>query len=332
MFRRHLSFATRAPSLPELRRHLSFATRASSLPELRRHLSFATRAPRSPEFHVPPKLRRHPSFKTRDPPFSERHLRQSFVVTFATPASPSSELHVSPELHLRLPRLLHSMYFYFKPLPTSTFYFLATTTGPGVVATIYPDNLGIVSPTSAAMHRWACRFKPLPAARLPLPGHYHQLRRHRTVSADQLGHASPAPAATAPVRLLLQSATNRPGVAAIVGNYGPSLPSIPATTPSPLLRKMLTLTPQTPQASSLAHFKGLLQRQRLHLHVRCGTRTIHRRVRCPPPSTYHIELLQPCLLPSQSPYRIVREQPVLTGSCSELFNAFYWTIIRLQRS
>ena len=182
------------------------------------------------------------------------------------------------------------------------------------------------------MHRWACRFNPLPAARRPLPGHYHRLRRHRTVSAGQLGHISPTPAATALVGLLLQSATNRPGVIVIVGNFGPFLPPIPATTPSSSLRKMLTPTPRAPQASPLAQFKGLLQRQRLHLHVRCGTHTFHRRVRYPPPSTYHIELLQPRLLPSRSPYRIVREHPTLTGLCSELFNAFCWTIIRLQRS
>ena len=188
------------------------------------------------------------------------------------------------------------------------------------------------------MHRWACRFKPLPAARRPLPGHYNRLRCHRTVSVDQLGHISLTPAATAPVGLLLQSATNRPGVIVIVGNFGPSLPPIPATTPSSSQSKMLTSIPRAPQASPLAHFKGLLQRQRSHLHVRCGTRTFHRRVRYPlPSSAYHIELLQrgllqSCLLPSQSPYCIVREHPTLTGSCSELFNAFYWTIIRLQRS
>ena len=167
------------------------------------------------------------------------------------------------------------------------------------------------------------RFKPLPSARRRLPGHYHRLRHHRIVSADQLGHISSTPAVTAPVGLLLQSATNRPGVVVIVGNFGPFLPPIPATTPSSSLRKMLTPTPRAPQASPLAHFKGLLQRQRLHLHVRRGTRTYHRRVRCPPPfSTYHIELLKPRLLPSQSPYGIVREHPTLTGECSELFNAF----------
>ena len=47
------------------------------------------------------------------------------------------------------------------------------------------------------------------------------------------------------------------------------------------------------------------------------------RIRYPTPSsTNRIELLQPRLLPSQSSYRIVREHPALTGSCSELFNAF----------
>ena len=182
------------------------------------------------------------------------------------------------------------------------------------------------------MHRWAYRFNPLPAARRPLPGPYHQLRRHRTVSADQLGHISPTPAATALVGLPPQSATNRPGVTAIIGNFGPSLLPIPATTPSSSLRKMPTPTPRAPQASPLPHFKGPLQRQRLRPRVRCGTSTFHRRVRYPPPSsTNHIKLLQPRLLPSQSSNGIVREHPVLNGSCPELFNAFYWTIIRLQR-
>ena len=37
-----------------------------------------------------------------------------------------------------------------------------------------------------------------------------RLRRHRTVNADQLGNISQTSAATAPVDLLLQSATNRP--------------------------------------------------------------------------------------------------------------------------
>ena len=184
------------------------------------------------------------------------------------------------------------------------------------------------------MHRWACRFKPLPAARRPLPGQYHQLRRHRTVSADQLGHNSPTPAVTTPVALLLlQFATNCPGVTAIVGNFGLSLPPIPATTPSSSLRKMLTPIPRAPQASPLAHVKGQLQRQRLRLPVRCGTRTFHRLVRYPPPSsTNYIELLQPRLLPSQSSYRIVRVHPALTDSCSEIFSSLYWSIIRLQRS
>ena len=31
--------------------------------------------------------------------------------------------------------------------------------------------------------RWACRFKPLPAATRPLPGHFHKPRRHRTAIA-----------------------------------------------------------------------------------------------------------------------------------------------------
>ena len=40
------------------------------------------------------------------------------------------------------------------------------------------------------------------------------------------------------------------------------------------------------------------------------TRTFHRRVRDPTPSsTNHLELLQPRLFPSQSSYRIVREHP-----------------------
>ena len=129
--RRHQSVATRVPSSPELCRHLTFATRAPSSPELRRHLSFATRAPPSPEFHLPPELRRHPRFTTRVPP--------------------SSELYLSPELHLHLPRVLHSMYFPFKPLPTTGQpLFLATTTGPGVVATICSDHPGNISSTSAA--------------------------------------------------------------------------------------------------------------------------------------------------------------------------------------
>ena len=157
------------------------------------------------------------------------------------------------------------------------------------------------------MHQWSCRFKPLPVARRRLPGHYHRLWRHNTVSADQLEHILPTPAATAPVGLLLQSAINRPAVIVIVGNLAPSLPPIPATTPSSPVRKMLTPTPRAPQASPLAHVKGLLQRQCLRLHVRCGTRTFHRRVRDPPPSsTYHIELLHPRLLPSKSSNRVVR--------------------------
>ena len=99
------------------------------------------------------------------------------------------------------------------------------------------------------MHRWGCRFKPLSAARRPLPDPYHQLRRHRTVSADQQGHISPTPAATAPVGLLLQSATNRPGIIVIVGNFAPSLQPTPATTPSSSLRRKLTPTLRAPQAS-----------------------------------------------------------------------------------
>ena len=70
--------------------------RAPSSTELRRHLSFATRTPPAPRFVV---TCRHLSFATRAPPSSGRHL--------------------SPGLHLRLPRLLHSMYFPFKPLPTT---------------------------------------------------------------------------------------------------------------------------------------------------------------------------------------------------------------------
>ena len=105
------------------------------------------------------------------------------------------------------------------------------------------------------MHRWACRFKPLPAARHPLLGHYHQLRRHRTVSADQLGHFSPTPVATTPVGLLLQSATNRPSVTTIVGYFGPCLPSIPATTQSYSPSKKLTPPSRAPQASPQAQIE-----------------------------------------------------------------------------
>ena len=65
--------------------------------------------------------------------------------------------------------------------------------------------------------RWSCRFKPLPMARRPLPGHCHQLRRHRTVSVDQLGHISLTLAATAPVGLLLRSTTTRPPSSATSG-------------------------------------------------------------------------------------------------------------------
>ena len=130
---------------PELRHHLSFTTGAPSSPELRRHLSFATRAPRLPELHLAPELRR-----TRDSSSPElqdqrstlfraasstelrRYLRfattappaRRFVLicrhlSFATRVPPSSELHFSPELHIHLPRLLHSMPFSFKQLPTS---------------------------------------------------------------------------------------------------------------------------------------------------------------------------------------------------------------------
>ena len=153
-------------------------------PELRRHLSFATSATSSPEFHVSPELRRHPSFTTSDPPFSELYLRQRLVVTcrhqrFATRAPPSPVLHLPSELHLRLPRLHHSMPSPFQATTNGKeTFFLATTTGPGV-ATLYSDNLEIISPTSAAVHRWACRFKPLLGARHHLSGHYHQLRRHQ---------------------------------------------------------------------------------------------------------------------------------------------------------
>ena len=133
--------------------------------------------------------------------------------------------------------------------------------------------------------------------------------------------------------LLTAPGDTAPGDTAIDFNFGPSLQPIPATTPSSSLHKMLTPTPRTPQASPLANFKGLPQRQRLRLHVRYGTRTFHRRARNPTPSSInHIELLRPRLLPSQSSYRIVRDHPVVTGSCSELFNAFHWTIIRLRRS
>ena len=93
-------------------------------------------------------------------------------------------------------------------------------------------------------------------------------------------------------------------------------------------RKKLSSPPQTPQASSLAHFKRLLQRQRLRLHAHCGTRTFRRRVRSPTPSTNRISLLHPCLLTSQSSHRSVSEHRILTGSRSELFNAFYRVIIR----
>ena len=359
--RRHLTFATRAaPSpefhlAPELRRHLSFATRTPSSPELGRHLSFATRAPPSTEFHLSPELRRHSSFTTRYLPFSELHLRQSFVVTcaslpellparrfvvtcrhlsFATRAPSSSELHLPPELHLRLPRQLHSMSFPFKSLSTTRQSFFS---GPyhrprrrrhhllrqsGNCFTDFCSHAPMGLPLQTATSGEAPSSWPLP----PTPA-------SSTVVPDQLRHILPTPAAAAPLGLLRQSATNRPGVTAIVGNFGPSLRPIPTITPSSSLRTKLTPSPREPQASPQTHFKGLLQRQRLRLYVRCGTRTFHRRVRDPTPSsTNHIELLQPRLRPSQSSYRFVREHPALSGSCSELFNAFYWTIIRLQRS
>ena len=87
---------TRASSSPQLQDQRSTFFRAASSTELRRHLRFATTAP-----------------PARRSVVTCRHL------SFATRAPPSSELHLSPELHLRLPRLLHSMFFSFKPLPTS---------------------------------------------------------------------------------------------------------------------------------------------------------------------------------------------------------------------
>ena len=126
--------ATRAPSSPELRRHLSFATRAPSSPELRDQSSTFTKVPpftrassspelqaqRSTFFRAPSstELRRHLRFATAAPP-ARRFVVACRHLSFATRAPPSSELHLLPELHLRLPRLHHSMSFYFKPLPTS---------------------------------------------------------------------------------------------------------------------------------------------------------------------------------------------------------------------
>ena len=73
--------------------------------------------------------------------------------------------------------------------------------------------------------------------------------------------------------------------------------------------------------------------QRLRLHARGGTRTFRRCVHgAISISTDHIEYLQLCHFLPQRVYRIVREQPTLTGSRSDLFNAFYRSIVGNQRS
>ena len=138
----------------------------------------------------------------------------------------------------------------FKPLPTTwhPFLFLATTTGPGVVATISSDHPGIISTTSAATAPMglplqiatsgkAPSFWPFP----PTPASLHRQRR-------PAGTYFATPAATAPVGLLLQSTTTASGVTVIVGYFGPYLPPIPATTPSSSPRKKVNLPPRTPQA------------------------------------------------------------------------------------
>ena len=238
--RRHLSFATRAPPppefhlLPELHRHPSFTTRdhifqcsifnrASSSPELRdqsstfaRVLPFTRASPsselrdqRSTFFTAPssPEIDRHLHFATRPPPALEirRHLSSPLVTRASRP-----EPHLSSELHLYLPRLLRSLSFPFNLLPTVRHHFfwplpLAPASSTPSARTIWELLHQLLQPP----RRWDCRFKPLPAARRPLPGHYHHLRRHRTTSADQRGHISLTPAATTSVGLLVHSATNR---------------------------------------------------------------------------------------------------------------------------
>ena len=101
------------------------------------------------------------------------------------------------------------MYFPFKPLTTTRHPFFwplppTPASWPPSASAIWDLFHRLLQPP----RRWACRFKPVPAARRPIPGPYHERRRHRTVSADQLGHISPTPAATAPVGLVLQCATN----------------------------------------------------------------------------------------------------------------------------
>ena len=91
--RHQSSIDTRASSSPELCDQSLKFFRAPSSTELRRHLRFATRARPAWIFVV---ICRHLSFATRAPPWPE--------------------LHVLPELHLRLPQLLYSMSFPFKPL------------------------------------------------------------------------------------------------------------------------------------------------------------------------------------------------------------------------
>ena len=102
---------------------------------------------------------------------------------------------ISPSSHNQRQGTLHSW-----PLPP------APASSPPSAPTVWE----ILHRLLHRPHRWGCRFKPLPAATRPLSGRYHYLRRHRTVSADQLGSMSPTPPATAAVGLLLQLATNRP--------------------------------------------------------------------------------------------------------------------------
>ena len=161
----------------------------------------------------PPRELRDQSFVVTSASRLVQHLyrsstfHQSFVVTRASRpvihpfqssifdrdwSSPVVTRGSRPELHLRLSSTFHlsstSVFRdyiirclpLFKPLPTTRkHFFLATTTGPGVVATIYSDNLDDISLTSAAMHRWTCRSKPLLGKWHDLSGHYYQLRRHQ---------------------------------------------------------------------------------------------------------------------------------------------------------
>ena len=158
-------------------------------------------------------------------------------------------------------------------------------------------------------HRWACCFKPLAAARRHLPGHYHQLRRHRhrqrrpaeTYFVDSCSYRAGRPAPSVLHQPPLAFVRHRRLLRTFYTDYSSNHAFIPRH------EKANSPPPRAPQASPLAHVKGLLQRQRLRLHARCGTRTFHRRVRDPTPSTNHIELLlQPRLLSSQSSYCMVR--------------------------